>query len=556
MSFRTQLSEYFRQRDRGWMLSLFALVCLVYVPFLGNPFFFDDLNFFSGDMLDYYQHAPFRLDLRWLPYASLGWTATLFNEAVPHFLHLGNVLLHVANVIVLFYLLRQLLGAVLTRPEQGRAIVWGAWLAAQIFAVHPVAVYAVGYVVQRSILLATLFVLLMQMAYLRGILTGRVRWLVLAVLCYFLAVFSKEHSVLAPAVLAALSLLLREKNAASKQALWLTWGAFLAVAVLVTLRARGILGAPYETMAAQLFEHQGVTADTPMLHVLSALTQAGLFFKYLLLWLVPNVAWMSVDMREPFVATLTDWRGWLGAIAFITYGAVAIRLLLRGGMKGLLGFALIYPWAQFGVELAGIRVQEPFVLYRSYLWMPGLLLFVPLLFLRFPQSKIWLALGCVAILLIPQAWNRLWVFGDQYRMWNDAAMLLKNDTVAGADRIYFNRGQALSAAHKWQEAAADLKRAATISPQLEPVRYELGMAYSNTGRYEEALAEFDAAILLKPDDGAAYFAKAVALKHLHRNDEAWPQLEQGCKLQYPLACMFLSSPGNPKTVKSQTKKSK
>lgn len=556
MSVREQLLEYFRQRDRGWMLALFALVCLVYLPFLGNQFFFDDLNFFSGAMLDYYQHAPFRLDLRWLPYASLGWTATVFSELVPHFFHVGNVLLHAANVIVLFYLLRQLLGAVLTLPEQGRTIAWSAWLAALIFAVHPVAVYAVGYVVQRSILMATLFVLLMQMAYLRGILTGRVRWLVLAVLCYFLAVFSKEHSVLAPAVLAAVSLLLREKNAASKQALWLTWGAFLALAVFVTLRARGILGAPYETMAAELFEHQGVTADTPMLHLLSALTQVGLFFKYLLLWLVPNVAWMSVDMRTPFVASLTDWHGWLGAIAFIAYGVVAIRLLLRGGTKGLVGFALAYPWLLFGVELAGIRVQEPFVLYRSYLWMPGLLLLIPLLFLRFPQGKTWLALGCVAILLIPLAWNRLWVFGDKYRLWNDAAVLLKNESVAGADRIYFNRGQALSASRKWEEAAADFKRSATISPQLEPVRYELGMAYGNAGRYEEALAEFDAAILIKPDDGKVFFAKAITLRRLRRNDEAWSQLEQGCKLQYPLACMFLSAPGNSKSVIPNAKKSK
>ena len=191
MSFRTQLFEYFRQRDRGWILSLFALVCLVYLPFLGNLFFFDDLKFFSGAMLDYYQHALFQWDLRWLPYASLGWTVTLFSDELPHFFHVGNALLHVANVILLFYMLRQLLGAVVTQPGQGRAIVWGAWLAALIFAVHPVAVYAVGYVVQRSILMATLFVFLMQMAYLRGILTGQVRWLVLAVLCYFLAVFSK-----------------------------------------------------------------------------------------------------------------------------------------------------------------------------------------------------------------------------------------------------------------------------------------------------------------------------------------------------------------------------
>jgi tetratricopeptide (TPR) repeat protein len=293
-----------------------------------------------------------------------------------------------------------------------------------------------------------------------------------------------------------------------------------------------------------------------MLHLLSALTQAGLFFKYLLLWLLPNAAWMSVDMREPFVATLTEWRGWLGAMAFIAYGVVAIRLLLRGGTKGLIGFALIYPWLLFGVELAGIRVQEPFVLYRSYLWMPGLLLLVPLLVLRFPQSKTWLALGCVAIMLIPQAWNRLWVFGDNYRLWNDAAVLLKNENVAGADRIYFNRGQALSAAHQWEEAAADFKRTATISPQIEPVRYELGMAYTNAGRYEEALVEFDAAILIKPDNGAAYYAKAFTLKRLHRNDEARHQLEQSCKLGYSIACMFLSAPGNPKIVKPQTKKFK
>lgn len=540
MSLRMQLFEYFRQRDRGWMLSLFALVCLVYIPFLGNQFFFDDLNFFSAAMLDYYEHAPFRLDLRWLPYASLGWTAALFSEAVPHFFHLGNVLLHAANVILLFYLLRQLLGAVVTHPEQGRAVVWGAWLAALLFAVHPVAVYAVGYVVQRSILMATLFVLLMQMAYLRGLLTGQVRWLVLAVLCYSLAAFSKEHSVLAPAVLAALSLLLREKNAASKQALWLAWGAFLAVAVLVTLRARGIFGAPYETMAAELFEHQGVTSDTPMLHLLSALTQAGLFFKYLMLWLLPNAAWMSVDMREPFVATLTDWRGWLGAIAFIAYGVVAIRLLLRGGMKGLIGFALLYPWMQFGVELVGIRVQEPFVLYRSYLWMPGLMLFIPLLLLRFPQRRTMVILSCVAVLLVSLAWNRLWVFGDNLRLWNDAASLLRDEKAAGADRIYFNRSQALMAVQKWDEATRDLERAVAISPQLEPLRYVLGVAYSNTGRYEEALVQYDAAIAIKSDDDRVYYAKGMTLKRLHRDNEAMQQMEQSCKLKNMMACLFAS----------------
>ncbi len=523
-------------------MSLFALTCLIYFPFLGNSFFFDDLNFFNGDLLNQYVHSLFLFDLRWFPYASLAWTAALFSDAAPHFFHLGNLLLHTTNAILLFYLLRQIVVAVMPDSRVSPALIQGAWFAALIFALHPVAVYAVGYVVQRSILMATLFVLLMQMAYLRGLLTGQVRWLALAVLCYFLAVFSKEHSVLAPAILATLTILLKDKNAAPKKALWLTWGAFFAVAVLVTLSARGVLGSPYEEMAASLFEQQGIVASTPMLHLLSALTQAGLFFKYLLLWLLPNVSWMSVDMREPFIATWTDWYGWLGLSAFIVYGFTATRLLLRGGMKGLVGFALLYPWLQFGVELVGIRVQEPFVLYRSYLWMPGLLLLVPLLLLKFPQRRTMLDLGCIAILLIPLAWNRLWVFGDSYRLWNDAALLLQHERVAGADRIYYNRGQALLEAKQWEDAAKDFERSAAISPQLAPIHHMLGEAYSNAGRYQDALIQYDAAIAIKADDNRYHLGKGIALRRLQRNEEAREEMVQSCKLNNFAACLLTSAP--------------
>ena len=543
----TTLFDYFRNRDRGWMLSLLAAVSLVYLPFLGNPFFFDDLSFFRSGAAAHYAQAGFHFDLRWFAYASLGWTAALFSDVVPHFFHLGNLLLHAANTLLLFYLLRRLFGAVLPDHRDSPKTIWGAWLGALAFALHPVAVYAVGYVVERSILMATLFALLTQMAYLRGLLTGRGHWFALAVFCYFLAVFSKEHSVLTPAVLAALAPLLGDRNIASKRALWGTWIAFVVVAVLVTLRARGIFGAPYEPMAAELFEQQGVLAGTPMLHLLSMLTQTGLFFKYLLLWLLPNVSWMSIDMREPFVTGWADWSAWIGLFAFIIYGVAAFRLLMRGGMQGLAGYALLYPWLQFGVELAGIRVQEPFVLYRSYLWMPGLMLLIPLLLLQFRQRKAIAILGCVVILLVPLAWNRLWVFGDTFRLWNDAALLLKNERTAGADRIFFNRGQGLMEDHKWEDAARDFERSAAISPQLEPVRYNLGVAYNEAGRYQDAVEQFEAAISILPNDGRAYFAEGIALKRLHRNEEATRKLEQACKLNNFAACLLISAPRKDKS---------
>jgi hypothetical protein len=538
MSYRTKLSGYFRSRDRGWVLSLLAAVCLLYLPFLGSPFFFDDLTFFFSGAAEKYAHSGFHFDLRWLPYVSLGWTELLFSNVVTHFFHLGNLLLHAANVILLFYLLRLLAGAVTAENGNSIAVVRGAWFGALIFAVHPVAVYAAGYVVQRSILMATLFALLMQLAYVRGLLSGQKRWLLLAVAAYFLAVFSKEHSVLMLAVLLALTILVRGKIQASRPALWATWAAFVAVALLIVLRAKGVFGSPYEAMAADLFEQQGVAESTPMLHLLSVLTQAGLFFKYLALWLFPNPAWMALDMREPFISSLTAWLGWLGAAGFLAYGFVSLRLLLRGGIKGLIGFALLYPWLQFWLEFSSIRVQEPFVLYRSYLWMPGLMLFMPLLLLKWPGKKTLSALGLTVLLLAPLAVNRLWVFADNYRLWNDAALLLPDDRVAGADRILFNRGQAAAARNKWDAAIADFQRAAAISPQYAPVRFELGWAYGVTGRYQDAMIQFDAAIANDPNFANAYYGKAMLLKMQHENKQAAELMAKSCELKHAMACLI------------------
>jgi len=347
-----------------------------------------------------------------------------------------------------------------------------------------------------------------------------------------------------PAVLAAMTLLLRRENRLSRPALAAGWCAFTAVALLVVLIARGnlvqVLGTAYEPMAVESFAQQNIVASGAMLHLLSVLTQAGLFFKYLLLWALPNPAWMSIDMREPFVASLSAWQGWLGAAGFALYGALALRLLWRGGRAGLAGLALLYPWLLFFTEFSSIRVQEPFVLYRSYLWMPGLMLLIPLLLLRFPQRRTLPMLGCAALLLVPLALNRLWVFGDNYRLWNDAALLLQNERVAGADRIYYNRGQALLAQQKWAEAARDFERSAAISPQLAPIHYMLGMAYVNAGRYQEALQQFDATLAINADDDRAYFAKGFTLKRMHRDREAMQQMEQSCRLKNQSACLLVS----------------
>jgi tetratricopeptide (TPR) repeat protein len=544
-------SKFIYPLDRIKALVLVLMVTAVYVPFLNNPLIFDDVPFFNA-AIDHYANTLFRLDLRWFPYTTLGVTWVFFGEDPPVF-RMQNLLLHAVNVLLLLLVLRLWIKLFITDVSKENIANWGAWLGALIFACHPLAVYGVGYLIQRSILMATMFALVMQLAYLRGLLDGDKRYMALAVVAYFLALFSKEHSLMAPAILLPLTLVIRAQNKLSSGALLATWLGFAVVGLFVVLRIKGIFGVPYEMDAAALFGEQALLQGTTALHLLSVLTQAGLFFKYCLLMLVPNPAWMSLDMRETFILTWKDWTSWIGLVAFGAYGAFALLSLLRGGRIALMGLALLYPWCYFMAEFSSIRIQEIFVLYRSYLWLPGYMLLLPLLLSSLPNRKIMLVGALAVLLLVPLAWNRLWVFADQYRLWDDAVRLLHGENRLGAHRTYFVRAQASAKAKNWDAAIADYEKSLAINSTYPEVNVALASVYVNLKRYPEALAEFDKVIAGNPKNANAYYGKSVVLKNLHDMAGSMQQMEKSCQFGLKEACIIVALNRQNKLSQQQPK---
>src|SRR5664279_2623383 len=124
---------------------------------------------------------------------------------------------------------------------------------------------------------------------------------------------------MAPAIVKTNTVLLRSKIPAYKESFRITLVGYFIIGGFVALRAKGVFGATYEINAANLLEQQSVTETSMTLHLLSIFTQTGLYFKYLLLWWLPNPAWMSVDMRETFTSSLGAWQNWLKAAGFILY---------------------------------------------------------------------------------------------------------------------------------------------------------------------------------------------------------------------------------------------
>src|SRR5438093_50901 len=118
--------------------------------------------------------------------------------------HLTNLLLHAANAVVFFFVVRRLLTRALSSPsERGHALALSAGFASLVFAIHPLRVESVAWATERRDVLSGLFYLLTILMYLRA----REReergrgWYWLSVAVFVLALLSKSMVVNLPIVL-------------------------------------------------------------------------------------------------------------------------------------------------------------------------------------------------------------------------------------------------------------------------------------------------------------------------------------------------------------------
>lgn len=519
--------------------ALLLLACLLLNGhFLWNPPVFDDVReLFGGSLLEYtYHFQPWRL--RWLPYASFGWTQRLLGLDLIWY-HLGNVLLHAANVVLLMLLLRRLCRQVLGQPSsRNLSYTACAFAGALLFALHPTAVYAVAYLNQRSTLMALLFSLLALRCVVTAAESGKTRHYWLWVFWYAAAVFTKEHAIMLPAVALALVVLLQKPSRSVLRALFLPALAtiLLGAFVIWNVKASGILATAYQSDGPALVARNlGAGGSHPW--PLSIITQATLFFKYWLLWLLPNPAWMSVDMFEPFAGGLLAWPQLPGFLLFLAYGAAATWLLLQRGRRGLFGFALLTPWLLFATEVSTVRIQEPFVLYRSYLWMALPVGCLPLLLLPIGRRRALVYLGAICLFLVPLSTNRLQSFSHPLLLWDDAVRLAERQPVLpGTERLYYNRGKELARLKQYALAIKDYTHAIQIYPQDSYAYLNRGVVFHMLGQEQRALADFDASLAHNRADARAWWNRGLSLAALGQPAQAHDSYVQACRRGLTRAC--------------------
>ena len=221
-------------RGATWVpVAVAAVVLVSFAPVFNCEFlnWDDDLNFLKNP--SYRGLSP--VHLRWmlttfhsghyqpLSWFTLGVDYTLWGMQ-PRGYHLTNLVLHIANALLVYALALTLLPRATVRaPARGAALPLAAAVAALCFAIHPLRVESVAWVTERRDVLSGLFFLLTVLAYVRMVdarPAGAWRaWLALSLGCFVFSLLSKAWGMTLPIVLVVLDVYPLQRHASQGE----TW---------------------------------------------------------------------------------------------------------------------------------------------------------------------------------------------------------------------------------------------------------------------------------------------------------------------------------------------
>ena len=478
-----------------------AAVLAIYLPGWNHELLFDDLRLTDGAIFGNYG-SLLTFKQRMLSYGSFIWVDLL---AGPGWWkqRLVNVGLHLATVAALYALVRELLERTRfpeefeSQPYFGMSRKAAVQVGVALFAVNPMAVYAVAYLVQRSIVMATLFSVLACWCFVRGLSGRGVAWYGLALLSYVAAVLSKEHAVMVAAMAVPLYIHVRRPS-------WKTVATIAGASTALIAVAAVVFFGIYGELIGKLFDQRSLDfaqqlerlspGITQRMYPLSILNEAALFFAYGFLWFAPNVMWMSVDMRPAFPLSYLAFPQVLGIVGYVGLWIAALwAVLRRRGALSLAGVALMFPLLLYATEFATVWVQDPFVLYRSYLWAVAVPVLVAIVLTGFQPKTIYV-IGCaIGLVFTVLAFERVQSLRDDHTAWGDAAEkidLKAPASAVGRWRPFLNLGAYHLDRGSLGEAQRSFATAEALGSLHGSARFNQGVALQQQKKHAQALTTF------------------------------------------------------------------
>lgn len=454
------MKNFFDEKPNLSCLILFALSLILYLKAIGFDFLpsWDDgeyvldnprvhglsvgnlkLIFFSAYFSNY---APLHLLSYAIDFSIWGLS--------PKGFHLTNILIHALNSALVFLLARRVTG-------DGFA----SFVAAALFAWHPLNVENAAWVSERKTLLTAAFSFGSILAYISFRDRGRYSLYAASLFLFILALLSKPLAVVLPLSLAAYDIFLRKETKALKWSL--PFFAFAGALALIAFKAHS---------DASSIESGTLSAD--VLFNIVYPTMLPVYWEYVRLIVWPSGlsgfydAKLHFSFLEPAVL-----------VSIIAWLAVFIAVLWKGTIQTRFWFLWFWIWL---LPVSNI-IPLPVYYADRYMYMPAIGIFVlfGLLMSYTGQRAGFKAAAIVSASVViafgAAAFVRMDVWKDEVAFWEDTVK-----KSPGQDKAHLNLGYAYEMKGRFEEAEKAYEAAARIYPSqeamsnLEMVRLKKGVA--------------------------------------------------------------------------------
>ncbi len=388
---------------------------------------------------------------------------------LPFIYHLGNILIHILVVFLIFRLFIQLK----FRTEL-------AWFFSILFLVHPVLVQAVAWIPGRNDSLLALFVLAAFNVFLAFKEKPRLLYYLAYLGFFILALFTKETAAILP-IIVIFYFTFVERKQISKTDKWLIIFGSLAVGIIWYIFRRLALGSDPVTLEILIIS---IYNNLP-----AFLVSLGKAFLPLNLSVLPILAdsktiYGLIALPLLLLALLTakkkDWRRLcLGALWFILFLLPSL------------------------VRLNPIDTPD-FLEHRLYLPLIGL--FIMIAEIDWVKNLEWqkkgvklLSVGIITLFIV-LSWRHSRVFENRISFWQSAVETSPHSALANR-----NLGAMYYLDSQTDLAIKYYRRALEINPNEPMAHNNIGLIYSERGSYGQAEKEFKKELSLYPNYDKALF---------------------------------------------------
>jgi tetratricopeptide (TPR) repeat protein len=445
---------------------------------------------FTGEPIDYW---PVTSSTLWLEWRLWG------HHALGY--HVTNLLLHACETVLMWRILEKL-------------HVPGAFLAAAVFAVHPVNAESVAWITQRKNLMAMLFYQVSILLFLKaeespGAQGRRTRSdcarLGLSLIAFVLAMLGKGSVAMLPVVLLGIVAWRRRPTRAD----WLRVAPFVvASAVLVVVNLK-FTGSEADAIARNAGPGERLLGA-------GAVVWFYLYKAYVPLHLAFVYPMWTIRVEDP--------RWWL------PLGAALLLSVALWRLRGRLGRGPLFAWGYFCVSLVPVMgfTDVYFMRYSlvadhyEHLALIGAIApaaagFALLRGRLAGLSRRAADVGCFAVLA-----GLAWLTWRQCDMYSGLEILWRTTISRNPESPmpYNNLANLLVVEGRLREAEAVCREAIAGDPNQPEARNTLGIVLGNEGRIDEAIPQYRAAIALKPRFVEAYNNLGNALLKKGRVEEA------------------------------------